>query len=58
MFLSLPYKNKSLCGINNDKRMIIKKRFLMIKILHYNVNANDNEEGRCMGVQCAKRTKF
>lgn len=30
----------------------------MIKILHYNVNANDNEEGRCMGVQCAKRTKF
>ena len=30
----------------------------MIKILPYNVNANDNEEGRCMGVQCAKRTKF
>ena len=29
----------------------------MIKILPYNVNANDNEEGRCVGVQCAKRTK-
>ena len=30
----------------------------MIKILPYNVNANDNEEGRCVGVQCAKRTKY